>query len=97
MPLVDDQQRRMRRYLIQMTIRVVCFIVAFVAWTVYPNPYLMIGLVGAAAVLPYFAVVGVNAGRESHATTYSVPSVTDPQRHLTSETPREDEDLYDEQ
>lgn len=63
-PLEVDQSRRMRRYLIQMGIRVVCFVAAFVAYELYPNPFLVLGFIAAAAVLPYIAVVGVNAGRE---------------------------------
>jgi hypothetical protein len=63
-PLEVDQARRMRRYLIQMGIRVLCFVAAFVAYEIYPNPFLVLGFVAAAAVLPYVAVVGVNAGRE---------------------------------
>ena len=61
--LQDDQSRRMRRYLLSMGIRTVCFVLAVVAlgvlhWTV-------VGwlLVIAAVVLPYVAVVAANARR----------------------------------
>lgn len=73
-PLSVDQRRRMRKYLIQMGVRVVCFIAAFVAWTL-GAPLIVTGvLVVAAAVLPYFAVVGVNAGRDgdSHDTSFGL-------------------------
>ncbi|MBN9374663.1 MAG: DUF3099 domain-containing protein [Cellulomonas sp.] len=61
--LADDQARRQRRYLIQMGARVVCFIGAILAW---PHVPMIVGilLVAAAAVLPYIAVLGANAGRE---------------------------------
>jgi len=61
--LQDDQGRRMRRYLLSMGIRTVCFVLAVVAlgvlhWTV-------VGwlLVVVAVVLPYIAVVVANARR----------------------------------
>jgi hypothetical protein len=61
--LADDQAHRQRRYLIQMGARVVCFIGAILAW---PHVPMIVGilLVAAAAVLPYIAVLGANAGRE---------------------------------
>ncbi len=57
-PLTDDLARRTHRYLVQMSIRVVCFLGAALIdhWT----RWLM--LVGA-VVLPYVAVVLANAGR----------------------------------
>lgn len=53
----------MRRYLIQMTIRVVCFGLALI---IAPNPWFWAPMI-AAVVLPYFAVVGANAGAERPA------------------------------
>ncbi|MHA3947504.1 DUF3099 domain-containing protein [Cellulomonas bogoriensis] len=58
-PLDQDQQRRARRYLIQMGIRVACFL--GVALIDHWSRWLL--LVGA-VVLPYVAVVLANAGRE---------------------------------
>jgi hypothetical protein len=59
-PLADDQSRRMSRYLIQMGIRVVCFLAAiFLA-----EGWLRWVLVVAAVVLPYSAVLFANAGRD---------------------------------
>ena len=57
-PLADDLAVRTHRYLIQMGIRVVCFIgaVAIDHWTRWP-------LLAGAVVLPYIAVVLANAGR----------------------------------
>lgn len=58
-PLSDDVSARARRYLIQMSVRVVCFLGAVVVdhWT----RWLMLA---GAVVLPYVAVVLANAGRE---------------------------------
>ncbi|MFB7797795.1 DUF3099 domain-containing protein [Isoptericola sp. NPDC056134] len=58
-PLEEDQARRTRRYLVQMGIRIVCFLGAIAAdgwvrWT----------LVVLAVVLPYSAVLFANAGRD---------------------------------
>ena len=61
--LSDDQARRQRRYLIQMGARVVCFVGAIIAWSHVPR-IVGIALIAAAAVLPYIAVLGANAGRE---------------------------------
>ncbi len=52
----DEQAQRMRRYLATMAFRVVCTLLAIVA-----SGWLRWTLVGAAVVLPYFAVVMANA------------------------------------
>lgn len=58
-PLAEDLSRRTRRYLIQMSVRVVCFVGAVVVdhWTRWL-------LLAGAVVLPYVAVVLANGGRE---------------------------------
>ena len=58
-PLADDIAARTRRYLLQMSVRVVCFLgaVAVDHWTRWL-------LLAGAVVLPYIAVVLANAGRE---------------------------------
>lgn len=58
-PLADDLTARSRRYLLQMSTRVVCFLgaVAVDHW----SRWLMLA---GAVVLPYVAVVLANAGRE---------------------------------
>ena len=58
-PLSQDIDRRMHRYLVQMTIRVACFLGAVLIdhWTRW---LLLVG----AVVLPYLAVVMANAGQE---------------------------------
>jgi hypothetical protein len=58
-PLAEDLARRTRRYLVQMSIRVACFVGAVVVdhWTRWL-------LLAGAVVLPYVAVVLANGGRE---------------------------------
>jgi hypothetical protein len=62
-PLADDIGRRQVRYLVQMGIRVVCFLGAIFTWNHVPL-WVSIVLIAAAVVLPYTAVIGANAGRE---------------------------------
>ncbi|HEY7858568.1 MAG TPA: DUF3099 domain-containing protein [Candidatus Nanopelagicales bacterium] len=57
--LTADQITRRRRYLISMTIRTLCFLGAVVT----PPPWRW-GLVVAAVLLPYIAVVMANARRD---------------------------------
>ncbi|MGN8246306.1 DUF3099 domain-containing protein [Cellulomonas soli] len=61
--LADDLARRQRRYLVQMGIRVVCFLAAVFTWGHVPLAVSVIMIV-AAVVLPYVAVLLANAGRE---------------------------------
>ncbi|MEK8229234.1 DUF3099 domain-containing protein [Oerskovia sp. M15] len=63
--LAEDQARRTKRYLIQMGIRLVCFLAAVVV-----HGWFSFVLIGAAIVLPYVAVLLVNAGRDQK--TYDV-------------------------
>lgn len=69
-PLTQDMSRRTRRYLIQMTIRVVCFLgaVSIDHWTRW---VLLLG----AVVLPYVAVLLANLGadRSDAPTTFIEP------------------------
>ena len=72
-PLTDDVAQRTRRYLIQMSIRVVCFVaaVAIDHWTRW---VLLVG----AVVLPYIAVVLANAGHDRSSSdpgTFLPPAV----------------------
>ncbi|MBI9115002.1 DUF3099 domain-containing protein [Sanguibacter suaedae] len=57
--LTDDQSRRTRRYLLQMAVRMACFIGA-----VFADGVLMWLLLAGAVILPYAAVIGANEGRE---------------------------------
>jgi hypothetical protein len=62
-PLAEDQARRTRRYLLQMGIRLVCFLLAVFTWGHLPA-WLSGVLIVSAVVLPYVAVILANAGRE---------------------------------
>lgn len=89
--LQDDQGERIRRYLVSMGIRTLCFILAVVAlaalhWTV-------IGwtLVIAAVILPYVAVVMANAARSPQSTTLGEISTNSPATpQLSADHPDED-------
>ena len=65
--LSDDLPVRQRRYLISMLIRTAFFVAAVFV----PNPFRWFCIIGA-LVLPYFAVVMANAGRENIATGSAV-------------------------
>ena len=71
--LSSDQASRQKRYFISMMIRTACFILT----VILPSPYRWVALFGA-VVLPYFAVVIANAGRET---------IT-PGAHIRDENPR---------
>ena len=84
-PLAEDRARRTRRYLIQMGIRIVCFLGAIAAdgwvrWT----------LVVLAVVLPYSAVLFANAGRDRVSYDTS-PMVDVPPAELTAADPAKPE------
>jgi hypothetical protein len=67
-PLSEDIAYRQRRYLIMMAIRGVCFAVAVALFVYVPGFFWAIPAVGA-IVIPYFAVVFANGGREPTSTT----------------------------
>ena len=62
----DDIAYRQRRYLIMMGIRAVCFVVAVILFVNHLGWLTAIPLVGA-IVIPYFAVIFANGGREPTA------------------------------
>ena len=62
----DDIAYRQRRYLIMMGIRAVCFVGAVLLFANHAGWLTAIPLVGA-IVIPYFAVVFANGGREPSA------------------------------
>jgi len=66
--LRDDQDVRMRRYLVSMIIRTVCFLLAVVAIVLFHWTVVGWILVVAAVVLPYVAVVMANATRSLRST-----------------------------
>jgi hypothetical protein len=59
----DDISYRQRRYLIMMGVRALCFIVAIVLFVNHAGWLTAIPAVGA-IIIPYFAVVFANGGRE---------------------------------
>jgi len=62
-PMSEDIAFRERRYLVMMGIRVACFVVAIVLFADHAGWLAAIPAVGA-IVIPYFAVVFANGGRE---------------------------------
>jgi hypothetical protein len=62
-PLSEDISHRQRRYLLMMGIRAVCFLAAIVMFANHLGWLSAIPAVGA-IVIPYFAVVYANGGRE---------------------------------
>jgi hypothetical protein len=62
-PMSEDIAYRERRYLLMMGIRVVCFIVAVILFVAHEHWLAAIPAIGA-IVIPYFAVVFANGGRE---------------------------------
>ena len=63
----DDINFRQRRYLLMMGIRAVCFVIAVVMFVNHLGWLVVIPAVGA-IVIPYFAVVFANGGREPNNT-----------------------------
>ena len=57
--VADDQATRVRGYVISMSIRIVCFVLALVT-----TGGLRWAFVAAALIIPYLAVVYANSGRE---------------------------------
>ncbi|MQS14630.1 DUF3099 domain-containing protein [Streptomyces kaniharaensis] len=60
--LTEDVRGRQRRYVISMLLRTVCVLLAVVLWDV--QRWLAIAALAAGVLLPYFAVLIANAGRE---------------------------------
>jgi Protein of unknown function (DUF3099) len=66
-PMSEDIAFRERRYLVMMGIRVLCFVVAIVLFVAHAGWLAAIPAAGA-IVIPYFAVVFANGGREPSST-----------------------------
>lgn len=66
-PMSADISRRERRYLVMMGFRVFCFLITIVMFTMGAGWLTAIPAVGA-IVIPYFAVIIANGGREPHST-----------------------------
>lgn len=75
----ESQKHRQRRYLISMSIRTICWILAIVT-----NGWLRWVFFVGALLLPYFAVVIANAGRERRLYEYDYYSATEERRAITT-------------
>ena len=76
-PLHDEQVIRMRKYLISMGIRTVCFVGAAIA-----DGWLRWVLVAGAVLLPLFAVVIANAVKPRALNVAIDPPNPNPRRHV---------------
>jgi Protein of unknown function (DUF3099) len=97
-PRSEDIAYRERRYLIMMGFRVVCFVLTIALFAAGAGWYAAIPAVGA-LVIPYFAVVFANGGREPTSTRgfrayepnlpqrYSAPGQTGPSSPLSAGQP----------
>ncbi|KJK57276.1 DUF3099 domain-containing protein [Saccharothrix sp. ST-888] len=75
--LSDDVRGRQRRYVISMLLRTVCVLLAVVLWDV--QRLVAFAALAGAVLLPYFAVLIANAGREKAPglpSTFAVPADT---------------------
>lgn len=82
-PSLDDEMRhRIRRYLISMSIRTVCFVLAVIL-----HGWLRWSAAAAALVLPYIAVVMANAGPRRDSST--ARAYTPPRQALETGHPHE--------
>lgn len=66
-PMSEDIAYRERRYLVMMGIRVLCFALTIILFVSHAGWFSAIPAVGA-IVIPYFAVVFANGGREPSST-----------------------------
>jgi hypothetical protein len=66
-PMSEDIAHRERRYLLMMAIRTLCFLVAILLFVEHAGWLTAIPAAGA-IVIPYFAVVFANGGREPTST-----------------------------
>ncbi|GAA0697961.1 hypothetical protein GCM10010193_61200 [Kitasatospora atroaurantiaca] len=75
--LSEDVRGRQRRYVISMLVRTACVVLAVVMWDIQ-RYVAYVALVGG-VLLPYFAVLLANAGREKAPglpSTFAVPAQT---------------------
>ena len=83
----DDQNRRMRQYLLSMGIRTVCFVAGVLLWGV--NKWIAGACFVLATILPYIAVVLANAtGKRKIDVVGSVP--VEPSTHRAIPRPQRD-------
>ena len=80
-PHSDDQHSRVVKYLVSMSVRMVCLVLALVT----PSPWRWIFIAGA-VVLPYVAVVIANAGVEQRPSPMEPVPGPEPKRLTTRRT-----------
>lgn len=80
--LTEDVRQRQRRYVVSMSIRTVCFVLA----VVLEGPLRWV-MIAAAVLLPYVAVVVANAGRSRKTDPPPASQVVPPQAHRAIEPP----------
>lgn len=86
-PMSEDIAFRERRYLLMMGIRVACFIVAVLLFVAHERWFAAIPAIGA-IVIPYFAVVFANGGREPSKTRgFSIYEPNLPDRYVAPQDP----------
>jgi hypothetical protein len=86
-PMSEDIAFRERRYLLMMGIRVACFIVAVILFVAHEPWLAAIPAIGA-IVIPYFAVVFANGGREpSKSSGFRIYQPNLPERYLAAQDP----------
>ncbi|MFI5534671.1 DUF3099 domain-containing protein [Kitasatospora sp. NPDC051853] len=75
--LSEDVRGRQRRYVISMLARTLCVLLAVAMWNV--ERFVAYGALAGAVLLPYFAVLIANAGREKAPglpSTFAIPADT---------------------
>ncbi|MGW2542635.1 DUF3099 domain-containing protein [Kitasatospora sp. NPDC001574] len=75
--LTEDVRGRQRRYVASMLLRTVCVLLAVVLWDV--QRWVAVAALAGGVLLPYFAVLIANAGRERAPglpSTFDVPPTT---------------------
>ncbi|MFJ9696256.1 DUF3099 domain-containing protein [Kitasatospora sp. NPDC101183] len=75
--LSEDVRGRQRRYVVSMLLRTLCVLLAVVLWDV--QRWLAFAALAGAVLLPYFAVLVANAGRERAPglpSTFDIPAGT---------------------
>ncbi|MFC9329920.1 DUF3099 domain-containing protein [Kitasatospora sp. NPDC057015] len=75
--LTEDVRGRQRRYVVSMLVRTLCVVLAVIMWDV--QRYVAFAALAGGVLLPYFAVLIANAGRERAPglpSTFAVPADT---------------------
>lgn len=87
--MAEDQGRRLRQYLVQMSIRLVLILLA----ALLVEGWLLWVCIAGAIVLPYTAVIFANAGRDRSARETSTVPPAPPSELPAAPSPREDDQI----